>query len=431
MALRARVLDAVGDAPQLLIGALVDLTVRKQFEEDLRTAKEAADASNLAKSQFLATMSHEIRTPLNGVLGMAQALAADGLAPAQKEKIAVILESGQTLTTLLNDVLDLSKIEAGKLEISPVAADLLHAVKRATQLFEPVAQEKGVALVLCAEEQLPSGLVFDPVRVRQCVANLVSNAVKFTTAGSVEIAVSMLPAANGAHTVAISVRDTGIGMGPVTLAKLFGMFTQADSSTTRRFGGSGLGLAISRQLARLMGGDLTVTSEEGRGSTFRLTFRVREAEAPPAPAPVALSPAAARSSLLGARLLLTDDNAINRQVVKLLLAPHGLAITEAVNGADALEKLASAPFDIMLLDVHMPVMDGKETIQRIRASAEPWRDLPVIALTADAMHGDRDRFVALGMTDYLAKPVNKNDLLGKLQDLLVLEPPQQAVAQAG
>jgi CheY-like chemotaxis protein len=267
--------------------------------------------------------------------------------------------------------------------------------------------------------------------VRQCVANLVSNAVKFTAAGSVEIAVSMQPAANGAHTVAINVRDTGIGMNPETLAKLFGLFTQADSSTTRRFGGSGLGLAISRQLARLMGGDLTVTSEEGRGSTFRLTFKVREAEAPPAPAPVALPPAAARSSLLGARLLLTDDNAINRQVIKLLLAAHGLVITEAVNGADALEKLASAPFDIMLLDVHMPVMDGKEAIQRIRASAEPWRTLPVIALTADAMHGDRDRFVALGMTDYLPKPVNKDDLLAKLQALLGLGAAEQAAARTG
>jgi CheY-like chemotaxis protein len=214
--------------------------------------------------------------------------------------------------------------------------------------------------------------------------------------------------------------------------KLFTVFTQADGATTRKFGGSGLGLAISRQLARMMGGDITVTSREGKGSTFTLTFKADEAEpvAAPAPKAEAVAPSAAKRSLRGARVLLTDDNAINRQVIKLFLAPQGCEIQEATNGKEALDKIATQPFDIVLLDVHMPVMDGKEAIQRLRAANQPWSTIPVIALTADAMSGDREKYLALGMTDYVSKPVDQRELLVKMHQVLGLDAPAAAPGAA-
>ncbi len=377
------------------------------------TAK--ANAASSAKSDFLATMSHEIRTPLNGVLGMAQALAMDTLGPDQREKLNVILRSGETLTALLNDILDLSKIEAGKMEIAAVDSDLRASLDHASSLFEPIAQEKGLILAVVREGGGPDWLSFDRVRVHQCVTNLISNAVKFTQAGRVDVRWSVAAAPAGhPHRVRVSVTDTGIGMNEGALARLFSAFTQADGSTTRRFGGTGLGLAITRRLARLMGGDIHVSSAPGMGSTFTFTFEA------PAGKPRA-SRAATKSAETEApapgraiRILLVDDNATNRQVARLFLARIQTEITEAQNGVEALERLAAQPFDLALLDVHMPVMDGCETIRRIRASDQPWRTLPVIALTADAMEGDRERFVAMGMTDYLAKPIDRSQLLSKV-----------------
>ena len=428
MQLRAQVIDGSGSQGRKLIGTVVDMTAWKTLEGELRAAKEAAEASNQAKSQFLANMSHEIRTPLNGVLGMAQALEQDALEPAQKEKVAIILDSGKSLMSLLNDVLDLTKIEAGKLEISPVAGDFLHTIKRTRQLFQTTAEDKGLELLVRYDSNFPQRLAYDPTRVRQCVANMLSNAIKFTAKGRVEVGISARKQPDGQHLVAVEVIDTGIGMNAETIAKLFTVFTQADGATTRKFGGSGLGLAISRQLARMMGGDLVVESEEGRGSNFRLTFKAVEAAPAAAPAPQPSAPAisaeVARRGLRGLRVLLTDDNAINRQVIKLFLAPQGLDIVEATNGKEALDKIATQDFDIVLLDVHMPVMDGKEAIQRIRASGQTWSAIPVIALTADAMTGDREKYLALGMTDYISKPVDQRELLAKMHQVLGLTAPQ-------
>jgi len=418
--LRAQVIAANDIHGRTLIGSVVDLTAWKTIEAELRAAKESAETSSSSKSQFLANMSHEIRTPLNGVLGMAQALEAEDLTSAQKEKVSVILDSGKSLMALLNDVLDLTKIEAGKLEISAVPGDFLHTMKRTRQLFQATAEDKGLELFVRYDSNFPQRLSYDPTRVRQCVSNLLSNAIKFTAQGSVEVAISAKPLGEGKFTVAVDVSDTGIGMNADTMAKLFNVFTQADGATTRKFGGSGLGLAISRQLARMMGGDLTVTSEEGRGSVFRLTFRAQEAAPAAATAPASKAIEPARRTLRGLRVLLTDDNAINRQVIRLFLAPQGCEITEATNGKEALDRLAQGDFDILLLDVHMPVMDGKETIRRIRAS-DRWLDLPVIALTADAMSGDREKYLALGMTDYVAKPVDQRELVAKMHQVLGLE----------
>jgi PAS domain S-box-containing protein len=434
MQLRAQVIEANETQGRKLIGTVVDMTAWKTLEAELRAAKDAAEASSKTKSEFLANMSHEIRTPLNGVLGMAQALEQDELAPEQKEKVNVILDSGKSLMALLNDVLDLSKIEAGKLEIAPVPGDFLHTMKRTRQLFQAQAEDKGLDLLVRYDSRFPQRLSYDPVRVRQCVSNLISNAVKFTAKGSVEIAINAVRIEGKSHMVSVEVSDTGIGMNEEAMGRLFSVFTQADNSTTRRFGGSGLGLSISRQLARMMGGDIVVRSTEGRGSAFTLTFKADEAEPAAAPAPkaeaAASAPAAGKRTLRGARVLLTDDNAINRQVIKLFLAPQGCEIQEATNGKEALDKVATQPFDIVLLDVHMPVMDGKEAIQRIRAASQPWSTIPVIALTADAMSGDREKYLALGMTDYVSKPVDQRELLAKMHQVLGLDAPAGAAPAA-
>ena len=369
------------------------------------------------KSQFLANMSHEIRTPLNGVLGMAQSLNSDALSLAQRQKVAIILDTGNTLMAVLNDVLDLSKIEAGKLEICPVDDDIVNTLGSIRWLFQPQADAKGLSIELCCPPDFPRWLNYDPVRVRQCMSNLLSNAIKFTEAGTITVTLSAQERQAG-HVISISVADTGIGMTPDVVAKLFSTFTQADASTSRRFAGTGLGLAIARQLARMMGGDVTAASEPGKGATFTLTFHA--ASAIRREGDIAVLADAGRSQppdrgeLLQTKILLADDNAINRQIVRLLLAPLGVSIVEAENGRVALEKLEAEHFDLVLLDVHMPVMDGCRTIEAIRRSEASWRTIPVVALTADATSGARERYLALGMDDYMSKPVDQRQLHAKI-----------------
>jgi signal transduction histidine kinase/ActR/RegA family two-component response regulator len=400
----------------------------KQAELDqtlskLTAAHEKAQAASQAKSDFLAVMSHELRTPMNGILGMAQSLQADDLPAPGNNKVSVILESGRSLLSLLNDVLDFSKIEAGKLEITPTPANLEDVLKHTFQLYEAAAAEKGLQLVIDYDVNAVSDLSFDVVRVRQCVNNLISNAIKFTTAGRVAVSVDTCSVGPGEHVVAVHVADTGIGITAEAQTKLFEAFVQADGTIARRFGGSGLGLAISRRLARAMSGDVTAESTVGKGSRFTFTFRARQV----APKKIEVSgdkPDAGPLStamLRNRRVLLVDDNAINRQVIKLFIAGQGCAIVEAVNGQDALDKLAVQTFDIVLLDIHMPVMDGKEAIQRIRSSQHPWRCVPVVALTADAMLGDREKLIALGMTDYLSKPIEQTQLIAVMHRALDLD----------
>jgi signal transduction histidine kinase/ActR/RegA family two-component response regulator len=396
--------------------ALAEERARRLAE--VEAARDIAEAATRAKSAFLANMSHEIRTPLNGVLGMVQALETRELDADCRHMVATIRESGVSLMAILNDVLDLSKIEAGRMTISPVASDLMQTMQSIHQLFLPQAMEKGVRIELSTDAPAPLHLIFDPVRVRQCVSNLVSNAVKFTREGAIEIDVCCTPAANGQKCVAVRISDTGIGMNESQMESLFKAFSQADGSTTRTYGGTGLGLAISRQLARSMGGDILVSSAPGAGSQFTLTFLA----APAAPVQEAAATDGVSDRLTGrlrrSRILLADDNAINRQVARLFLQPQGAVITEAANGREVLDLLGSHPFDLILLDVHMPVMDGMETIRRIRESDEPWKTIPVVALTADAMSGDRERFIALGMTGYVSKPIEQRELLAEITRVL-------------
>jgi signal transduction histidine kinase/ActR/RegA family two-component response regulator len=406
-----------------------------QLADRLAAETDKANAASRAKSEFLATMSHEIRTPLNGVLGMAQALGADELTSDQRDKLTTILDCGETLTVLLNDILDHSKIEAGKMEIAPVDTDLRLVLQRAVSLSAPRAREKGIDLLLERDAPGPDWFCLDRVRVQQCITNLISNAIKFTSAGAVTVRYGAQASDCDAHIIRVSVQDTGIGMDAATQLRLFNAFTQADGSTTRRFGGTGLGLAITRRLARMMGGDIQIVSEPGRGSTFVATFAATAVAPRRIAAPQAATDAAPPVTGVTLRILLVDDNVINRQVARLFLAGLRADIVEAANGAEALEKLAGRAFDLVLLDVHMPVMDGCETIRRIRASHEAWRALPVIALTADAMEGDRERFVGMGMTDYLPKPIDRRALLNAIHAATArapaLSPPATAPEATG
>jgi signal transduction histidine kinase/ActR/RegA family two-component response regulator len=395
----------------------VDITHERERAQELRRAREAADAANIAKSAFLANMSHEIRTPLNGIIGMAQVMMGTELTDQQREFMTVLIESGQTLTNLLNDVLDLSKIEAGKLAIAPTDTDVHALLKRIATLWRSRAEEKGLAVSLLFDADLPRMIRIDALRLQQCVSNLISNAIKFTQSGEVRIS-ARARKANGEPELVIDVSDTGAGMDEATLNRLFTPFVQADDTIARKHGGTGLGLSIVRKLAEAMGGQATVVSELGKGSTFTLSFqygsvdtsaiRTRETDR--------VLGVADRSALRASnlRILVVDDQPINRRVVELFLKAIDATVVHACNGEEALDVLAAETFDLVLLDMHMPVMDGPAAIREIRASPHPWSRVPVIALTADAMSGDRERYLAMGMDGYLSKPLCERELISEV-----------------
>ena len=411
-----------------LYGHNLGKVMRRQTRA-IEDARNAAEAANTAKSNFLAAMSHEIRTPMNGILGMAQSLKAADLSEKDREKVGTILESGKSLLLIVNDVLDFSKIEAGKFDIAPAPHDIVRTIDGVIRLFEPQALEKDIAVRVNHAPGLSRDLIYDAERVRQCVGNILSNAIKFTPQGHIDITLSSAPTSDGDVMVAVAIRDTGIGMTPAVQQKLFQPFTQADSSIARKYGGTGLGLAISLRLAELMGGSIALESSPGTGSCFTLTFRARRQTAQDKVAePTVELVRPAPRSLHGLRVLVTDDIAVNRDVIKHFLAPYGCQITEAINGQEALDHLASGDIDLVLLDIHMPVMDGKEAIQRIRTSSAPWRAIPVIAVTAHAMAGDHEKLIAIGMTDYLTKPVDQKTLVARMSAAIGLAAPDEAVA---
>ncbi|HEY1750605.1 MAG TPA: ATP-binding protein [Caulobacteraceae bacterium] len=369
----------------------------------LATEREAAAAAaSQAKSAFLATMSHEIRTPLNGVLGMAQAMAADGLPDAQRERLEVIQQSGQALLAILNDVLDISKIEAGKLELEDSVFDLCELAGGAQAVFATLAESKGLGFSLSVQPEAKGGYRGDPTRVRQILYNLLSNAVKFTTRGEVRGEISAR-----ADGLRIRVVDSGVGMGPEALARLFHKFEQADASTTRRFGGTGLGLAICRELAQMMGGEIRAESELGAGSTFIVDLPLPRAAAP-APTPTA-QPAPAADTVDGAqlRVLAAEDNAVNQLVLKTLLAQVGVEPTVVSNGRLALDAWRTGAWDVILMDIQMPEMDGIAATAAIRAEelSDGRARTPIIALTADALAHQTATYRDRGMDGWVAKPI--------------------------
>ena len=374
-------------------------------------AREVARRANAAKSNFLATMSHEIRTPMNGVLGMAELLKRDETNPAQAERLTVLIDSGEYLLSILNDILDISKIDAGKMALITAPEDFRATLGAVVGFWRPRADAKGVTLSLKVDDEVPDRLMIDALRLRQVVFNLVGNALKFTETGSVEILARATPMDDGAVNLRISVRDTGPGIAEANIPVLFDRFSQIEDAEARRFGGTGLGLAIVKQLTELMGGQVWVESTLGRGSTFHIEAPVNVAQVEEAQA---REPIATTAILPPLSILVVDDNPVNLMIVEQMLAIFGHRISRANSGAEALAALAAEPFDLLISDIQMPEMGGVELLQRLRAGPGSNCDIPAIALTADVTSGDRNHYLALGFNDHSPKPIQIADLLAAM-----------------
>jgi sensor domain CHASE-containing protein/CheY-like chemotaxis protein/nitrogen-specific signal transduction histidine kinase len=404
------------DGTRRIVGVNWDVTADVLRQEELNAKRLEAESATVAKSQFLATMSHEIRTPMSGVLGMLDLLLNSPLAAEQRSRAELARTSAQSLLSILNDILDFSKLEANQVVMAEENVAIAPLVDEVAALMSAGAQQKGLALSCRIAPAVPAVLVTDGGRLRQVLVNLVSNAVKFTEHGRIEIRVDYVPTgADGL--LEVEVEDTGVGIPRAARTQLFQRFVQADSSPTRRSGGTGLGLAISRQLVERMGGTIGVDSTEGEGSLFRFSIRTRPcaeilaaAPAAPATAPAAPVPSAPRSAAPGLRILLAEDNQTNQMIVQAFVGMAGHSVTIVENGRAAVEAVRSGGFDLVLMDVQMPEMDGPTAARAIRGLPGPVADIPIIALTANAMSGDRESYLAVGMTDYVSKPVDMNTL---------------------
>jgi signal transduction histidine kinase/CheY-like chemotaxis protein len=392
-----------------------ELLEQRIFERtnELEVAKNAALAASEAKSEFLANMSHELRTPMNGLLGMLEITLDSPLGKDQRDQLSTAKRCGYSLLTLLNDILDLSKIEAGKMTLERVPFNILELVEDCLKGHKARAAQKGVSLTLSAPGIDNPGVLADPIRLRQIVNNLLSNAVKFTDRGSVKVRLTTEMVNSGIE-ARIEVTDTGAGIPAAKLAEIFEKFTQADSSITRKYGGTGLGLAITRRLVDMQGGKIDVKSEIGKGSTFVVTLPFQPAELPAPPPEMESRPAVQAQS--GAHLLLVEDNLVNQKVVLAMLRKKGYRIDVANDGREALEKLDASeyPYDLVLMDIQMPVLDGLEATRVLRRDPR-WRHLPVVAMTAHAMSGDREKCLEAGMSGYIAKPVQPAHLITTLE----------------
>lgn len=398
-----------------------DITDLKRDAQALSEARDTAEQANRSKSQFLANMSHEIRTPLNGVIGLIQALERTDLNDHQREMLDLMSSSSRTLQALLSDILDLARVESGRMQLTEEPFDLARAVQEAGQLYEASAREKGLGFTVEVAAELRTWVQGDVVRLKQILTNLVSNAVKFTETGFVTLRAEAGPARDGAPTVRFTVEDTGIGFDPEARARLFTRFEQADGGIARKFGGTGLGLAICRQLAEMMGGDLDCESELGGGSAFILTVPMRETEAPSPAVLVDEQPGAEDSRRL--RVLLADDHPTNRKVVELVLAVANVELISVEDGAQAVQAFREDEFDLVLMDMQMPVMDGLTATRELRLleAVDSRRRARIVMLTANALPEHVAAGQAAGADGHVAKPFNTSELLALVTESAATE----------
>jgi PAS domain S-box-containing protein len=386
-----------------VLGFYLDITDRKRMEEDLRLARIGAEAAARAKSEFLSNMSHEIHTPLNGVLGLSALLADSNMPEDARSMLRLVRSSGETLAKILDDVLDFSRIESGKLELEQAPFSFRDAMEWGVELFRAMAGNKHLRLNLSVESGVPERLDGDATRIRQVLANLIGNAIKFTEQGTIDVEAGLArePAPAGQYRIRVSVRDSGIGIPPDKLSRLFQPFSQVDASSNRRFGGSGLGLAISRRLVEAMGGPIRVESRPGEGSVFEFDFVAgSSAGRSPAPEPVG------QPELGQMRILVAEDNPVNQTVVKLVLQRLGCNVDVVADGMATLSRVQAASYDAILMDIQMPGLGGLEAARRIRSLSAPCSRTPIVGLTASVTVENREACFAAGMNDYLSKPLS-------------------------
>lgn len=419
--LLATMMIATGLIMLNIIGAWITSEDARRAEDQAKAEAERrraeAEAAVEAKSAYVAAISHELRTPISAILAGAAELERNGGASAGAPA-RLIGHAGQMMRALLDDLLDLSKIEVGRMEVESIPFDLRATVSNALKMWRPQAREKGLRLRVEGARALPARVVGDPTRLNQVLNNLLSNAIKFTASGSVTVRIESAPAPGG-WAVSLSVTDTGPGMTPDKVARLFMPFEQLEAGAARIHGGSGLGLAISRELARLMGGDLTATSAPGEGAAFTLHLTLPAAEAAASPA---------EPETVEARVLVVDDHVVNRQALTLVLAPLGITPVTIGSAEEGLELLAHEPFDVVLMDVYMPDMDGREATRLLRARPGPNQFVPVIAITASATERDWEACRAAGMTGHVAKPIEPAQLYAALEEALSAAPAREVKA---